>query len=167
MTSIMKFAPRVLFALLFTLPLPALAAFEKVGGLVQAFSGLLDSLVVVVSALALLVFLWGLVKFIAKAGNEDAVKEGKRLMIWGVLALFVMVSVWGIVGLIQNELGLENSDNSLRIDNVPYREAIPLTETGVQDNNIQPIIPRELIPGDPRINPWINPQDRSNPIFNR
>ena len=70
---------------------------NSVGRLVQTAT-------VVVAALALLVFFWGLVKFISKAGDQAAIEEGRKLMIWGVLALFVMVSVWGILHILQETL---------------------------------------------------------------
>ena len=69
----------------------------KVGGLLQQAIGVL-------AALALLVFVWGLVKFIARAGSDEGRKEGKQVMIWGVVALFVLVSLWGIVGFIQSSV---------------------------------------------------------------
>lgn len=68
---------------------------------------IIDIATVLVSSLALLVFLWGLVKFISQAGDPEAVKSGKSIMIWGVVALFVMVSIWGIVNFIQVALDLE------------------------------------------------------------
>ncbi|MDP3763842.1 MAG: hypothetical protein Q8Q92_04380 [bacterium] len=66
---------------------------------------IINTLIIVVAAIALLVFFWGLVRFIFKiGGSEDAVKEGRTLMIWGLVALFVMISVWGIVRFMQGEL---------------------------------------------------------------
>jgi hypothetical protein len=64
---------------------------------------LVDRSIILVAAIALLVFFWGLVKYIRKAGEGD-VKEGRDLMVWGTIALFVMVSVWGLVRFIQGEL---------------------------------------------------------------
>ena len=62
-------------------------------------------------AVALLVFLWGLARFIFKVGgDEKAVEEGRNIMIWGLLALFVMVSIWGIISFFQTELGLPRSN---------------------------------------------------------
>ncbi|MEK7147877.1 MAG: hypothetical protein AAB758_01110 [Patescibacteria group bacterium] len=62
-------------------------------------------------AAALLVFLWGLVKFIFKVGgSEKVVEEGRNTMIWGLLSLFVMVSVWGLINLFQTELGLPKTN---------------------------------------------------------
>ena len=61
-------------------------------------------IVPLLTAVALLVFLWGLARFILNAGSEDKVSEGKQLMIWGVIALFVLVSVWGIISLFHSDL---------------------------------------------------------------
>ena len=63
---------------------------------------LIDQALIVVVALALLFFLWGLMKFVLNADNEEKRKEGKSVMIWGIIALFVMISVWGIVGILVN-----------------------------------------------------------------
>ena len=52
--------------------------------------------------LATLYFFWGLTKFILKAGNEEAQGEAKQIMIWGVVAVFVMVSFWGLVGFLSS-----------------------------------------------------------------
>ncbi|MEK7461778.1 MAG: hypothetical protein AAB586_01775 [Patescibacteria group bacterium] len=75
--------------------------------LITSVGGLLNPLIVVLVAAALLVFFWGLVKFIFRVGgDENAVEGGKRLMIWGLIALFVMISVWGIIRFMQNALPL-------------------------------------------------------------
>ena len=60
----------------------------------------------VIFALGLIVFLWGLLKFLTAAGSEDAASEGKRLMIWGVIILFVMTAVWGLVGIVAQFTGV-------------------------------------------------------------
>ena len=61
-------------------------------------------------ALALLVFIWGLVVFIVRSGDENAVAEGKRKMVWGVVALFVIISVWGLVALLQQLTGVRGKN---------------------------------------------------------
>lgn len=72
----------------------------------QSVSRLIGLLLPIVVALALLFFFWGLAQFIFISGDEDAHEEGRRRMIWGVVALFVMVSVWGLVGFIGSALGV-------------------------------------------------------------
>lgn len=57
--------------------------------------------------LAVVVFFWFLVEFLWK-GREDGAKrsEGLKGMGYAILALFVMVSVWGLVGFIGSFLGI-------------------------------------------------------------
>ncbi len=73
---------------------------------------IVDRAIPVVVGLALLVFLFGLLKFLASAGNEDAIKDGRRLMAYGVVALFVMVSVWGLVGIVNQLSGINQGGSA-------------------------------------------------------
>ena len=72
---------------------------------VDQFLVTVNLLIPVVVSLALLVFFWGLAKFMLSAGDETGVQEGKQLMLWGTIALFIMVSIFGIVGLIAGDFG--------------------------------------------------------------
>lgn len=57
---------------------------------------------------SLAAFFWGVVKFVYKAGdNPQAIAEGKWFMFWGIVALFVMVSVWGITAFISSTFGIK------------------------------------------------------------
>jgi len=86
---------------------PALVSAQEIlGGTKKIFEGLLsllrNTLIPLVFTLALLCFFWGVVKYIwAEGSGKD---EGKKIMIWGIIALFVMSSVWGIVAFIQSNL---------------------------------------------------------------
>ena len=64
------------------------------------------NIVPVLMALAVLVFFWGIIKFIAQAGDERAVEEGKGFIVYGLVGIFVIMTVWGIVGFMQESLGL-------------------------------------------------------------
>jgi len=77
-----------------------------VDNLVTQVGDLVALLIPVVIAIGLLFFLWGLVQYIAASGDEAAKEEGKRKMIWGVIALFVIVSVWGLVALVGQLTGV-------------------------------------------------------------
>ena len=74
--------------------------------LVDIFLELIQATLPVVAALATFVFLWGLARFIFRiGGDENAVKEGKKLMVWGLIALFILASFWAIIGLVYGDLG--------------------------------------------------------------
>ncbi len=46
--------------------------------------------------IATLVFLWGVIIFIFKSGNETERATANGMMTWGILGLAVMAAVWGI-----------------------------------------------------------------------
>ena len=108
-----KYTNIFLIALLF-LPAVASAQLTGVKGLIQAVGGLINPLIAILVGLALLVFFWGLVRFIFRVGgDEKAVEEGKKIMIWGLIALFVMVSVWGIISFMQRALLLPGNSTPI------------------------------------------------------
>ena len=63
-----------------------------------------EVLIPLVFSLALLFFFWGVAKYIWSAG--DAKEEGKKIMVWGVISLFVMSSIWGIITVLKSDLGI-------------------------------------------------------------
>ncbi len=68
------------------------------------FIDLLSLIVPILASMALLVFFWGLVKFIYNSGSESAREEAKNVMFWGVIGLFVMFSIWGIISFFTGDL---------------------------------------------------------------
>lgn len=107
----MKKFQNIFITALLTLPIITSAELEGIDGLITAASGIINSLIAVMVAIALLIFFWGLVKFILAQGSETTKLEAKKIMGWGLVALFVMVSVWGIIGFTQDQLGLPNTTN--------------------------------------------------------
>jgi heme/copper-type cytochrome/quinol oxidase subunit 2 len=100
---------RKIFILSISLAMP-FAAFAQneagnLQGLVQLSGNLVNMMLPIVSTLVVVFFFWGLAKYVLAAGDEEKAKQGKSIMIWGVLALFVMVTIWGIIGFMQNTLG--------------------------------------------------------------
>lgn len=106
----------VLILVVVAFPLPAQAAcvpgsaqapsgsptdFKDFVCYVNNFIGLLTPLLVAVS---LLVFFWGIARFVLAAGDEKKVEEGKKLLIWGTIGLFVVTSLWGILQILSGSL---------------------------------------------------------------
>lgn len=73
--------------------------------LVCLFLDLINTVIPVVIALMLLVFFYGLAKFIFRVGgDEGAIEEGKQIMLWGIIGLFVAVSIYGILQFFYSDL---------------------------------------------------------------
>ncbi len=58
-------------------------------------------------AVGFLVFIWGLVEFIANPTDPTKKKTGLDHMMYGVLGLLIMLSIWGIVGMVTDTLGIK------------------------------------------------------------
>lgn len=61
---------------------------------------------VLLFVLALLVFVWGMVKFIFAASSPDKLKEAKGILWWGIIGMFILASVFGIVVALQTYFGI-------------------------------------------------------------
>ncbi len=91
-------------------------AFAKVGEFKDAkdfidnlTSFMNDALIPAIFALGFIVFIWGMYKtFILGGSDEEKQGEGKQLMMYAVIGFVVMISLWGIVNLIANGVGLND-----------------------------------------------------------
>lgn len=80
-------------------------------GIIELFTNIGLSIIPFLGAVAFLVFVWGVARFIKSAGSEKEIKESKNLLIWGVIGLFVLVTVWGIMAFLQSEFGFSGGEN--------------------------------------------------------
>lgn len=90
------------------LPMLALAQQANVNylsSLINSAKFLLDQLVVFLIALAIVWFIWNVIKY-AMSSEEDGKEKAKQQMIWGIIAIAVIVSVWGLVAILQNIFGV-------------------------------------------------------------
>ncbi len=63
---------------------------------------ILNPLIILMFALAVMYFLFGVSEFIRNQDNEDAQIAGKQHMFWGVVGVFTMMAVFGILEIIKN-----------------------------------------------------------------
>ncbi|MEK7604480.1 MAG: hypothetical protein AAB442_01640 [Patescibacteria group bacterium] len=64
-------------------------------------------LVPLLFAVAFIVFLYGVASaYIFSRGDEEGVKRGHRLILWGLIGFAVMISIWGLVNVVANTFGL-------------------------------------------------------------
>ncbi|MCR4275036.1 MAG: pilin [Candidatus Campbellbacteria bacterium] len=102
---------RYISSLVAVLVLSPLFVFaQSVGSVITSLGVWVGWLIPIIASLALLVFMWGIVKYLTSAGDADKAKEGKSIMIYGVIALFVLFSVVGLVAFIRSSLGLSPVD---------------------------------------------------------
>ena len=100
---------------------------------VRSIIDLINMLVTVLGALALVVFFIGLVRYIKDSGDAKGNAEGRERIVWSLIALFILFSLWGILSLLSvsffgsSNLGGSSSYNAYPVDpsfqgtgNAPY-----------------------------------------------
>lgn len=93
-------------AFLFTAPRIASAEVTDFKSLMQLFVDLLGSVMGVLYMVAFVTFFWGIALFILNTNDDKKRQEGKSWMFWSVIALFVMITIWGLIGLLVNTVGI-------------------------------------------------------------
>lgn len=74
---------------------------------VESIIDVINTLIVpTILALTFLAFVYGVLKYFFFEGDDKARENGRRFMLWGILAMVVVFSVWGVVALMLSTLGL-------------------------------------------------------------
>ena len=102
---------KVILAILTFTPVFAFAALEEVDAVVEALGEIVTTAIPIVFGIIVITFFWGLARFIFAQGNEEAKAEGKKIMLWGLIAIFIAASVWGIVAFARSALGVADTSS--------------------------------------------------------
>jgi hypothetical protein len=87
----------------------SLKANPKLGDLLGYITCMISrSVIPLIFALATASFIWGVVQYVINNDDEGKKAKGRTFMIWGIIALTVMVSVWGLVSILGNTFGIQN-----------------------------------------------------------
>ncbi len=110
-------------SLLVLTPSIAMAAINTTffDDLISSLIGVLNGLVPLFIALAVVYFLWGVLQFVSSGDDAEARKQGQARMVHGIIAIFVMVSLWGLINILV--------------------EAFDLTPTVIEPPVVDPLIP--------------------------
>ncbi len=96
--------------------------FSYVNGVLNGIRDVLGLLTPIIFAIAILYFFWGLAKFIMAAGDDEARATGKKIMLWGIVGIFVMTAVYGLVQILANIVGT-NSQATITLPAIPNSTA--------------------------------------------
>ncbi len=112
-----KFA--LISSALFAAPLFAWAQYGSLSPISQfivSIGNIVALLIPITIGIAMVVFFYGLVKYIRNPEKTD----GRQIMIAGIVSLFIMVSIWGIIRLVQTTiLGNTNQPNQVNAPHFP------------------------------------------------
>ena len=111
--SINVFMKKIIIAgSLYALPFLALAQgdFSSIQQSLQTIIQIVNTTIIpLFIGIGVLVFIYGVIQYIIKAGDEEARKSARPVIIWGIIGIFVMVSVWGLVNILVSTFGLQQT----------------------------------------------------------
>ncbi len=86
-------------------------AYASVGSFMGKVNMLIiNPLIRLLFALAVVYFLYGVYEFIVNGDNDEKKTTGKSHMLWGIVGLTVMIGVWAILGIILNTFDIPKSE---------------------------------------------------------
>lgn len=86
--------------------MPLMASAQRVQNIITDIRNIVDQLIPLALAVALLAFFWGLIKYIWGAGGAETKADGQKIMTAGIIGLFLMVAIWGVVGILANTFNI-------------------------------------------------------------
>ncbi len=79
---------------------------KTIGTLIESLLGNFTTLIIqILFALALMYFIFGVYGFVKNAGNPSEREKYSKAIMWGVIGLAVMISVWGLVSIVTGTFG--------------------------------------------------------------
>lgn len=72
--------------------------------LTDKFSSIGNDIITFLIGVALVAIIWGAFKYVRAAGDAEKIAEGRKVAVYGIIALFLMLSFWGFVMIIRTSL---------------------------------------------------------------
>ena len=85
--------------------LPLIALAQNAESAIQTVARIIGLLAPIFITLAILAFFWGIVRYLWGGAEDKA--QAVIVMVWGVVAIFVMISIYGLVRFIGNTFGIQ------------------------------------------------------------
>lgn len=65
--------------------------------LTKVITQIIDPIILLLSACAFVVFLWGVFEFVAHAGDATKRNEGRLAIFWGLVGLVIIFGAYGVI----------------------------------------------------------------------
>ena len=96
-----KFITSMIFAGV-AIVLPSVAGAVTLKHTLGTVSGIINAVIPILLAIAVIAFFWGLILYLLSGEVAEKKAQGIEIMMMGLIAIFVMVSIWGIIGILQS-----------------------------------------------------------------
>ncbi len=133
----MKKIPAYLFSLLFPVIVfaQALSPIKNINGLSTRLLAIGDIVIYLLVSLAVIYIIWNVVQYFIKPSKDDRKDAGMNIL-WGIIGLFIIVSIWGLVNIL---ISTFYTDANIPRDRFPNANFVNSgNNTGLPTQNINP-----------------------------
>mgnify|MGYP001571764803 FL=1 len=99
-------------------PLAVFAATDLISPILLNVKEALDVVVPIAITLALIYFIWEVVQYVIATGEEEKA-DARKKMLYGVIGLFVIIAIWGLVNFVATYLGVSPTANPIVVPFIP------------------------------------------------
>lgn len=90
--------------------LPNFALARTVSNMLLDFGDLVATFIPIFFGFAVLVFFWGVTRYVFSAGDEKSQEAGRKIIVGGIIGIFIISSIWGIVAFLQSQFAFGPTD---------------------------------------------------------
>ena len=84
-------------------------ALHTITDLIQTVTYYLNLLIPFLIGLGVFLIIVGVVRYVTEAANEEKRKEARQFVLWGVVDVFIMISIWGLVNILLGSFGFRQT----------------------------------------------------------
>ncbi len=84
-----------------------------IGELINALNRLMNAIVPFLVGLSVFVVIYGIFGYISHSAEEEKRAEARQFILWGVIFIFAMLSIWGLINLLSNTFSLDKEAPSV------------------------------------------------------
>ncbi len=88
--------------------------------LIQTVTYYLNLLIPFLIGLGIFFIIFGVLRYITEAGNEEKRIEARQFVLWGVVGVFIMLSIWGLVNILLGSFGITRQLQSTDIPTLDH-----------------------------------------------
>ena len=114
----MNIITKIIASTSFFTPFMAFAQSDVLSPILENAKDALDIVVPIAITLALIYFIWQVTKYVI-AADEEAKTDARKKMLYGIVGLFVIIAIWGLVNFVASYLGVDPTANPIVVPFIP------------------------------------------------
>jgi len=81
----------------------------NISSVIVRLNGIINLFIPFLIGLAVFLIIYGIFGYISKAADEEKRKEAKDFIMWGIIAVFIMISIWGLINILVKSFKTDTS----------------------------------------------------------